>query len=77
MNIKGTLIEPWALSGKRPTTRTSAWAWPVQQRPKNGKAWKDALEFLAPERTVTSDIDAWIKEHHKHKNGTMMKRIKK
>jgi hypothetical protein len=26
MNIQGTLIEPWALSGKMPMTRTSAWA---------------------------------------------------
>jgi hypothetical protein len=30
-NIQGTLIETWAISGKRQTTRTSAWAWPVQQ----------------------------------------------
>jgi hypothetical protein len=32
-NIQGTLIETWAISGKRQTTRMSAWAWPVQQRP--------------------------------------------
>jgi hypothetical protein len=64
MNIQGTLIEPWALSGKRSMTRTSAWAWPVQQRPTNWKAWKDALEFLAPERTVTPALGAWIEEYH-------------
>jgi hypothetical protein len=63
-NIQGTLIEPWALSRKRPARRMSAWAWPVHQRPKNLKAWKDALEFLAPERSVTPALGAWIKEHH-------------
>jgi hypothetical protein len=64
MNIQGTLVEPCVLSSKRPTTRTSAWAWPVQQRPTNWKTWKDALEFIAPERTVTPAIGTWIKEHH-------------
>jgi hypothetical protein len=64
MNIQGTLIEPWALSGKRPTTITSAWAWPVQQIPTIWKARNDALEFLAPERTVTPSLGAWINEHH-------------
>jgi hypothetical protein len=48
VNIQGTLIESWALSGKRQTTRTSAWAWPVQQIPTIWKAWKGSLEFLAP-----------------------------
>jgi hypothetical protein len=52
-NIQGTLIETWAISGKIQTTTTSAWAWIVQQRPKDWKAWKDAINFLAPERTVT------------------------
>jgi hypothetical protein len=64
-NIQGTLIESWALSGKRPMTRTSAWSWPVQQRPTIWKAWKDALAFIAPERIVTPALGAWIKEHHK------------
>jgi hypothetical protein len=65
-NIQGTLIEPWALSGKRSMTRTSAWAWawPVQQIMTNWKSWKDALEFLAPERRLTPAIGVWIKEHH-------------
>jgi hypothetical protein len=57
------IIETWAISGKHQTTRMSAWAWPVQQRPTVWKAWKDAIEFLAPERTVTSALGAWIKEH--------------
>jgi hypothetical protein len=46
-NIQGTLIETWAISGKRQTTRMSAWAWPVQQRPTEWKAWKDAIELFA------------------------------
>jgi hypothetical protein len=66
-NIQGTLIETWTISGKRQTTRMSAWAWPVQQRPTVWKAWKDAIEFLAPERTVTPALGAWIKEHHQTK----------
>jgi hypothetical protein len=49
---------------KRPRTIKSAWAWPFQHRPTNWKAWKDALEFLAPEITVTPALGAWIKEHH-------------
>jgi hypothetical protein len=88
-NIQGTTIETWSISGKRQTSRTSAWAWPVQQRPTIWKAWKDALEFLAPERTVTPALGAWIKEHHQtqewyydtedntihhHKNGQWKKR---
>jgi hypothetical protein len=63
-NIQGTLIEPRAFSGKRQATRTPAWAWSVQQTPAMWKAWKDALEFLAPERVVTPALGAWIKEHH-------------
>jgi hypothetical protein len=46
------------------TIRTSAWAWPVQQRPTDWKAWKDAMEFLSPERTVNPALGALIKEHH-------------
>jgi hypothetical protein len=63
-NIQGTLINPLTLSGKRQLKRTSAWVWPVQQRRKIWKSWKDDLEFLAPERTVTPALGAWIKEHH-------------
>jgi hypothetical protein len=64
MNIQGRSIKTWAISGRRQTARTSAWAWQVQQRPTIWKAWKDALELLAPERTVTPALGAWIKEHH-------------
>jgi hypothetical protein len=63
-NIQGTLIETWVISGKRQTTRTSSWTWPVQQRPTDWKAWKYAIEFLAPKRTVNPSLGAWIKEHH-------------
>jgi hypothetical protein len=62
--IQGTLIKTWAISGKRQTTRMSSWAWPFQQRPTVWKAWKDAIEFLAPERKVTPALGAWIKKHH-------------
>jgi hypothetical protein len=63
-NIQGTLIDTWEISGKRQTTRTSAWSRPVQQRPTVWKAWKDTIEFIAPERTVTPALGTWIKEHH-------------
>jgi hypothetical protein len=63
-NIQGTLIESWALLGKRPMTRKSAGVWPVQERPTIWIAWKDALEFLAPERMVPPSLGACINAHH-------------
>jgi hypothetical protein len=53
MNVQGTLIEPWVISGQSTMVKTSAYACPVQQRPTAWKAWKDALELLAPEGQVT------------------------
>jgi hypothetical protein len=63
-NIQGTLADTREISCKRQTTRMPAWAWPFRQRPTLWRAWKDAIEFLAPERTVTPALGAWIKEHH-------------
>jgi hypothetical protein len=76
INIQGTLIEPWALSGNRQTTRTPAWAWPVQQRPTIWRVRKDTLEFLALERMVTQALAHGSRIIIKHKNGTKMPRIK-
>jgi hypothetical protein len=44
----GQRITDWVHKGKREGGRKSSWAWPVQQRPTSWKAWKLALDYLAP-----------------------------
>jgi hypothetical protein len=44
----GQGIAEWAIKGRRDAGRKSFWAWPVQQRPTSWKAWKLALDHLAP-----------------------------
>jgi hypothetical protein len=44
----GQGIAEWARKGRRDAGRKSSWAWPVQQRPTSWKAWKLALDHLAP-----------------------------
>jgi hypothetical protein len=44
----GQGIAEWARKGRRDAGRKLSWAWPVQQRPTSWKAWKLALDHLAP-----------------------------
>jgi ribonuclease HI len=44
--------------------RKSEWEWPVQQRPVSWKAWKDAIEYLAPVKQISPTLGEWNKMHH-------------
>jgi hypothetical protein len=39
-------------------------AWPVQQRPTSWKAWKLALDHLAPDNCVIPQLGDWFEHHH-------------
>jgi hypothetical protein len=60
----GQRITDRARKGRRDAGRKSSWAWPVQQRPTSWKAWKLALEYLAPDGCVISQLGDWLEQHH-------------
>jgi hypothetical protein len=64
-NIKGNKIAAWAGRGKTQSGRKSTWEWPVQQRPIAWKAWKSALEYLAPDGDIGDPLGEWKSDHHK------------
>jgi hypothetical protein len=45
-DISGHNIEAWAIKGKRESSRSSKWEWPIQQRPLTvtWKVWNKAIE---------------------------------
>jgi hypothetical protein len=51
-NIKGNKIAVWWGRGQKQSGHQSTWEWPVQQRPIAWKAWKAALEYLAPDGDI-------------------------
>jgi hypothetical protein len=55
-NVKGTEGEEWARKGKRQVGRKSEWEWPAQQRPVTCKSCKDAIEYLAPDKQISSTL---------------------
>jgi hypothetical protein len=57
-------ITDWARKGRRDGERKSSWAWPVQQRPISWKAWKLALDYLAPDDCVISQLGDWLEQQH-------------
>jgi hypothetical protein len=59
-------IAEWARKGRRYAGWKSLWAWPVQQRPTSWKAWKLALDHLAPEYYVIPQLGDWFEHHHQH-----------
>jgi hypothetical protein len=63
-NVKGTEVEEWARKGKRQSKRKSEWEWLVQQIPVPWKAWKDAIEYLAPDNKISPTLGEWNKSHH-------------
>jgi hypothetical protein len=62
----GQGIAEWARKGRRDAGRKSSWLWPVQQRPTSWKAWKSALDHLAPEYFVIPQLGDWLEHHHQH-----------
>jgi hypothetical protein len=62
-SVKGTEVEEWAIKGKRQSGRKSDWEWSVQQRPVSWKAWKDAIEYLAPDNQISPILGEWNKTH--------------
>jgi hypothetical protein len=50
--------------GRRDVGRKSSWAWPVQQQPTLWKAWKLALDHLAPDNCVIPQLGDWFEHHH-------------
>jgi hypothetical protein len=49
---------------KMQSGRKSDWEWPVQQRSVSCKAWKDAIEYLAPDNQIVPTLGEWNKSHH-------------
>jgi hypothetical protein len=44
--------------------RLSSWEWPIKQRPIAWKAWKAALEYLAPYGHIRNALGDWRSQHH-------------
>jgi hypothetical protein len=64
VNVKVTEVEEWAKKCKRQVGRKSEWEWPVHQRPVTWKAWKDAIEYLAPDTQISPTLGEWNNMHH-------------
>jgi hypothetical protein len=63
-NIQGNKSTAWAGRGQKKSGRQSTWGWPVQQRPIACKAWKAALEYLAPDSDIGDPLGEWKYDHH-------------
>jgi hypothetical protein len=63
-NIQGNKITAWAVRGQKQSGRKSTWDWPIQQRPIARKAWKSALEYLAPYGDIGDPLGEWKSDHH-------------
>jgi hypothetical protein len=61
----GQRIAEWARKRRLNVGRKSSWALPVQQRPTSWKAWKLALDHLAPDNCVIPQLGDWFEHHHK------------
>jgi hypothetical protein len=62
-NIQGNKITAWAGRGQKQSWRQSTWDWPVQQRPIAWKAWKAALEYLAPDGDIGDPLGECKSDH--------------
>jgi hypothetical protein len=63
-NIKGTKIAAWTGRGQTQYVRQSTHEWPVQQRSIAWKAWKAALEYLAPDGDIGDPLGEWKSDHN-------------
>jgi hypothetical protein len=57
-------IEEWAGRVQKQAGRQSTWEWPIQQGPIAWKAWKTALEYLAPDGHISNNLGEWRSQHH-------------
>jgi hypothetical protein len=62
--FNGKEITAWARKGRQDGGMKSTWACTVQQQPTSWKAWKLALEYLAPGGCVMPQLGEWIEQHH-------------
>jgi hypothetical protein len=63
-NLGGNKIEEWVGSGQNKVGRQSTSEWPIQQRTIAWKAWKTALEHLAPDGHIRNALGDWKSRHH-------------
>jgi hypothetical protein len=64
MNLEGNKIEEWAGRGQKQVGRQSSRGWPIQQLPIAWKAWKTALEYLAPDGHIWNPLGECRYQHH-------------
>jgi hypothetical protein len=64
-NIKCNKIEAWVGRGQKQDGRQTIWEWQVQQIPIAWKAWKEALEYLAPDSDIGDSLGEWKSDHHR------------
>jgi hypothetical protein len=68
--ISGQHIEAWVIKGKRESTMSSKWEWPIQQRPPTAawKVWNKAIEeAFTEEEDITHQLGEWYDEGgHQH-----------
>jgi hypothetical protein len=63
-NLKGYKIEEWAGRGQKQVGRQSTWEWNIQKQPIAWKAWKTALEYIAPDGHIGNKLGEWRAQHH-------------
>jgi hypothetical protein len=63
-SLEGKKIEERAGRGQRQVGRQSTWEWPIQQRPTAWKAWKTALEYIAPNGHLGEALGDWRNQNH-------------
>jgi hypothetical protein len=63
-NLEGNKIKEWAGRGQKQAGRQSTWECPIQQRPLTWKAWKTALEYIAPDGHISNKLGEWRAQHH-------------
>jgi hypothetical protein len=63
-NLEGNKIKEWAGRGQKQVGRQSTYEWPIKQRSIAWKAWKTALEYIAPYRHIRNALEDWKYQHH-------------
>jgi hypothetical protein len=63
-SLEGNKIKEWTGRGQKQAGRQSTWKWPIQQLPIAWKAWKTALEYIAPDGHIGNKLAEWRAQHH-------------